>query len=167
MITDNAPQTFRAIRKFSERKKIVYCSGTFDLFHVGHLSFLQDCRKLGDVLVVGVGCDANIKSGKKDSRPIINEIARLAIVDALKIVDICFLDSFVPNATEHPLTFLGIVLQNLCPDIYAINADASFIEYRKNLCATRGINLIVMERASPPGFEGISTSAIIEKIKSS
>lgn len=34
--------------------RIVYVCGSFDLFHIGHLSFLEEALKLGDYLVVGI-----------------------------------------------------------------------------------------------------------------
>lgn len=36
---------------------VVYVCGAFDLFHIGHLSFLEEARKLGDYLIVGIHSD--------------------------------------------------------------------------------------------------------------
>ena len=37
--------------------KIVYVAGAFDLFHVGHLDFLEKVAELGDYVICGVHTD--------------------------------------------------------------------------------------------------------------
>ena len=72
-------------RVIDEKKKVVvgYLSGTFDLFHIGHLKLLERARKQCDYLVVGVHADASHK-GKET---FINFEERLAVVRACKYVD--------------------------------------------------------------------------------
>ena len=48
-----------------EKKKVVYCDGTFDLFHSGHIKFLETCKSFGDYLIVGIISDENVKSYKR------------------------------------------------------------------------------------------------------
>lgn len=68
--------------------KTILTYGTFDLFHVGHLHLLTRLRALGDRLVVGVSTDEfNAVKGKKT---VIRFEDRLAIVGALKCVDVAF-----------------------------------------------------------------------------
>jgi len=67
--------------------RIVTCNGSFDLFHFGHLRFLEEARAQGDVLVVGVNSDRSIKEYKSPSRPIIPQDQRAQIVAALALVD--------------------------------------------------------------------------------
>src|SRR3989338_1824789 len=64
-----------SIRKKHKDQKIVYCDGAFDLVHVGHVLFFEDCKQYGDILVVGLGSDALIKKNKGKDRPILNEDA--------------------------------------------------------------------------------------------
>ncbi|WP_051479866.1 adenylyltransferase/cytidyltransferase family protein [Catenovulum agarivorans] len=64
----------------------VLALGVFDLFHVGHLNFLNFAREQGDKLLVGVAPDAMcLKS--KGKLPIIEQTQRMAIIQALAIVD--------------------------------------------------------------------------------
>ena len=51
-------------------KKVVFTNGVFDILHVGHLTYLEEARYLGDVLVVGVNSDSSVKTNKGDKRPI-------------------------------------------------------------------------------------------------
>lgn len=144
----------------------MFCSGCFDLTHAGHALFFEDCKKHGDVLVAMVGSDAVVKQAKSDTRPIINEHLRLKMVDSLKPVDYVFLDHIPPDA-PHPLYIIDLAIEKLKPDAYVINTDASDIPYREAFSKKHSIELIILDRTAPPEFEGVSTTKIIEKIKSS
>eukprot|EP00438_Fugacium_kawagutii_P018915 Skav209932 [mRNA] locus=scaffold102:48475:65886:+ [translate_table: standard] len=68
----------RRIREFSSAKQptpddcVVYVSGSFDMFHVGHAEFLKDARELGTFLLVGIHDDANISKAKGQNLPVMN-----------------------------------------------------------------------------------------------
>ena len=66
---------------------IVYTVGTFDLLHVGHLALLNQCKLLGDILVVGVASDAVVKMYKPHV-PIVPLEQRVEMLEALSCVDI-------------------------------------------------------------------------------
>lgn len=153
------------IREKHKNKKIVFCSGCFDMTHAGHVLFFEDCKKLGDILVVMVGADAVIKRDKGDERPIINEHLRLKMVDSLKPVDYVFLDHILPE-TPNPLYIIDLVIEKLKPDAYVINKDAWDIPYRENFSKKHGVPLIILDRTAPPEFDAVSTTKIIQKIKS-
>lgn len=71
----------------SQNKKIVFTNGCFDLLHVGHVRYLQEARRLGDILVVGVNSDASVKVLKGPTRPVQSEADRAEILAALGCVD--------------------------------------------------------------------------------
>lgn len=71
----------------SQNKKIVFTNGCFDLLHVGHVRYLQEAKKLGDVLVIGVNSDASVKRLKGPTRPVQIEADRAEILAALGCVD--------------------------------------------------------------------------------
>jgi D-beta-D-heptose 7-phosphate kinase/D-beta-D-heptose 1-phosphate adenosyltransferase len=71
----------------AQNKKIVFTNGCFDLLHVGHVRYLQEAKKLGDVLVIGVNSDASIKRLKGPARPVQTEEDRAEILAALGCVD--------------------------------------------------------------------------------
>ena len=77
--------------------------GVFDLFHVGHLRYLQEARALGCHLTVGVATDA-ISVTSKGKRPVVPENDRLQIVSALKCVDTARL---LPSTTIETESALG------------------------------------------------------------
>jgi D-beta-D-heptose 7-phosphate kinase/D-beta-D-heptose 1-phosphate adenosyltransferase len=70
-----------------KNKKIVFTNGCFDLLHIGHIRYLEEAKKLGDVLFVGVNSDLSVKRLKGPSRPIQNQNDRAEILNALKSVD--------------------------------------------------------------------------------
>ena len=147
-------------------KKVVFCSGTFDLLHAGHLAFFEDCRKLGDILVVAVGRDEEIRKNKGPNRPIVSEMARLKLVDALKHVDYSFLTR--PTAENAGrLSFLEEIFASLKPDIWVANSDENEkqIAERKIFSQSSGIPLVILERIPPPEQDSPSTSSIIKKIR--
>ncbi len=67
-------------------RKVVFTNGCFDLIHAGHVAYLRQARALGDVLVVGVNSDESV-SRLKPKRPILPLKDRLAVLDALEMVD--------------------------------------------------------------------------------
>lgn len=63
----------------------VFTSGSFDLFHVGHLNILEKSAALGDELIVGVSTDELIEH-YKGMKPIIPFEQRVRIVESIKCV---------------------------------------------------------------------------------
>ncbi len=78
-----------AIRARARRagKTVALANGIFDLFHVGHLRYLQGARDLADVLVVAVNSDASTRRNKGPGRPVVPQAERAEIVAALACVD--------------------------------------------------------------------------------
>ena len=66
-------------------KTVVYAGGVWDLLHVGHLAFLEEAKKLGGWLIVGVLPDDVVKAWKRD--PVIPYMERVRMLRALRIVD--------------------------------------------------------------------------------
>src|SRR4030042_4967228 len=77
----------------------VYTCGVFDLFHVGHLHFLQKAKALGDYLIVGVLPDHLVDAFKR--KPIIPFEQRMEIVSGIKGVDEAIEGCFTRDLTEE------------------------------------------------------------------
>jgi D-beta-D-heptose 7-phosphate kinase / D-beta-D-heptose 1-phosphate adenosyltransferase len=69
-------------------KKIVFTNGCFDILHYGHLMYLEEAKKLGDVLIIGLNSDKSVKKLKGELRPFNNEIYRVKQLEMLSIIDI-------------------------------------------------------------------------------
>jgi D-beta-D-heptose 7-phosphate kinase/D-beta-D-heptose 1-phosphate adenosyltransferase len=70
-----------------KRKRIVFTNGCFDLLHVGHVRYLEEAKRLGDVLIVGVNSDRSVRGLKGELRPILPAEERAEILSGLECVD--------------------------------------------------------------------------------
>ena len=98
----------------SEKKKIVFTNGCFDILHVGHVRYLGAAKDLGDILIVGLNTDASVKILKGNDRPINNENDRAEVLLALKAVDDVIL--FGEKTAED-------LIAKVKPDIYVKGGD--------------------------------------------
>ena len=133
-------------------QKLVFTNGVFDLLHVGHVRYLEDARALGDALVVAINSDASVRQLKGDTRPLMNENERAEIMAALRAVDyVTIFDNISPRA----------LIAKLLPDVLVKGGDYALDEIhgREEVEAAGG------RVVSLPFIEGVSTSGIIERIK--
>lgn len=93
---------------------MVWTNGCFDVLHVGHLNLLEECRALGDLLVVGINGDASVRRLKGPGRPVNRLRDRARLLAALWPVDLV-----VPFRGRTPLS----VLRRIKPDVYAKGGD--------------------------------------------
>lgn len=77
-------KTFLSLNK---NKKIVFTNGCFDILHRGHVSYLNQAKAEGDLLIVGLNSDESVKRLKGESRPINSEEDRKFVMENLKAVD--------------------------------------------------------------------------------
>ncbi|HEX7159381.1 MAG TPA: D-glycero-beta-D-manno-heptose-7-phosphate kinase, partial [Edaphobacter sp.] len=81
----------RATRRVAEWRAsgetIVFTNGCFDLLHVGHIKLLEECRRFGTKLVLGLNSDASVCRLKGPTRPIVGERERARVMAALAAVD--------------------------------------------------------------------------------
>jgi ethanolamine-phosphate cytidylyltransferase len=83
--------TTQKINQFSDGKppepgdRIVYVAGAFDLFHIGHLDFLEKAKSFGDFLIVGLHTDHVVNQYKGGNYPIMNLHERVLSVLACKV----------------------------------------------------------------------------------
>src|SRR3989344_2045873 len=71
-------------------KRIILCTGVFDFLHIGHINYLQEAKKLGDVIVVAIVDDKFVKKGP--NKPIFKQNIRMAWLAALEEVDYVILN---------------------------------------------------------------------------
>ncbi len=131
----------------SQGKKTVFTNGCFDIIHMGHIRYLRQAKKLGDILAIGLNTDASVSKIKPD-RPVISEQQRAEVLSALEMVDyITLFDEDTPYE----------LIKEIRPDVLVKGGD-----WKKEDIVGRDI---VKEVHSIPFVEGISTSEIIKKIQ--
>lgn len=79
------------IREQHKDQSIVLGGGAFDIIHQGHIDYLRDLKALGDILVIAVKSNKEIKGYKDLDRPIQDEDVRLKVVEAIRYVDYAFI----------------------------------------------------------------------------
>jgi D-beta-D-heptose 7-phosphate kinase/D-beta-D-heptose 1-phosphate adenosyltransferase len=70
-----------------QNKKIVFTNGCFDILHFGHVSYLEEAKSCGDLLIVGLNSDESVARLKGPSRPINHQLERAFVLCGLKAVD--------------------------------------------------------------------------------
>ncbi|MEK6898192.1 MAG: adenylyltransferase/cytidyltransferase family protein [Nanoarchaeota archaeon] len=102
----------KKIRNEKEKGKIlVMTGGTFDLLHIGHAYFLENCKKYGDILVVNVVNTGRVKFHKRDDvipRPVHADEYRASMVAKLDSVDYATIH---PEHGKSPTIELAILLK--------------------------------------------------------
>lgn len=66
---------------------VVFTNGCFDILHRGHITYLQEAAQLGDHLIIGLNSDASVRRLKGETRPIVREEDRAALLSALRCID--------------------------------------------------------------------------------
>ena len=134
-------------------RKIVTTNGVFDILHLGHITYLQKARELGDVLIVGVNSDASVKRIKGPKRPLNDELSRAACLASLECVDYV-----VVFNEDDPINLLS----NIKPHIHVKGGDYKGKEdsiVEKGLVERDGGKIVLVEMV-----KGYSTSSLIRKI---
>lgn len=76
---------------------IVSTSGCFDILHAGHVTYLEEAKEQGDVLIVMLNSDISVKRLKGENRPIIPENERALVLSGLAAVDyVCVFEESTP-----------------------------------------------------------------------
>jgi len=95
-------------------KKIVFTNGCFDILHRGHVTYLNQARDLGDLLIVGINSDESVKRLKGPERPVNMLEDRAYVLSALKSVDYV-----IPFEEDTPLNLINLIM----PDITMCKGD--------------------------------------------
>ncbi len=133
-------------------KKIVFTNGCFDIIHAGHISYLNEAKTLGDVLIVGLNSDKSVRRLKGEGRPVINEQDRAYILANLKPVDyVAVFDEDTPYE----------LIKEIRPDILVKGGDYE----GKTIAGSDIVESSGGKTVLINFIEGKSTSNIIDDIK--
>lgn len=155
MIADRI-KTWKEIKKIVKENrekglKIVFTNGCFDILHYGHVSYLDEAKSFGDLMIVGLNSDESVKRLKGPSRPINSELDRAFVLCGLKSVDFV-----VVFDEDTPYDLISLIM----PDVLAKGGDW-------NLKQIVGSELILDDGGEVVSIsfrEGFSTTKLIEKI---
>lgn len=133
-------------------RRVVFTNGCFDILHRGHVTYLEEARRLGDCLVVGLNNDASVRALKGPERPMNDEQSRARVLAALGCVDLVVL-----FGEETPLQ----LITDLLPDVLVKGGDwpvEKIVGGAQVMAAGGGV-------LSIPLVGAFSTSALIARIQ--
>lgn len=139
-----------------EGKRIVLVGGCFDILHIGHVVFLEEAKKKGDVLLVWVESDETIKKQKGEQRPIHTQQDRAHVVAALECVDyVVLLPHFINNEQYDNL------VMKLKPAIIAATKGDSEIGHKQRSAMQVGAKVVYVTKR----VTNASTSNLAKRIE--
>lgn len=148
---DSLPQWRSAMG--ASGRKLVVTNGCFDILHLGHVTYLESARNLGDALLIGMNSDAAVRELKGPTRPVNREDDRAAVLAALQSVDgVCRFEE--KTATRF--------LAQARPDIYVKGGDytlETLNQDERRAVEEAGGRIVII-----PFVPGRSTTALLEKI---
>jgi D-beta-D-heptose 7-phosphate kinase/D-beta-D-heptose 1-phosphate adenosyltransferase len=142
-----------AMQQARERgEHIVMTNGCFDILHAGHVTYLEQARRLGDRLIVAVNSDASVQALKGPDRPVNSLEQRMRVLAALKSVD-----WVVPFTEETPERLYC----RLLPDVIVKGGDYAPAAIAGGTCVeANGGRIVVLDY-----LEGASTTGIIQRLR--
>jgi D-beta-D-heptose 7-phosphate kinase/D-beta-D-heptose 1-phosphate adenosyltransferase len=130
---------------------IVFTNGCFDLLHVGHITLLEDCRRFGSKLILGLNADASVSRLKGPTRPIVGENERARVMAALAAVD-----AVVLFAEDTPMDLIHALL----PDVLVKGGDYTLetvVGHEAVIAAGGRVEIV-------PTVAGFSTTNLVKKL---
>lgn len=130
---------------------IVFTNGCFDLLHIGHITLLEDCRRFGSKLVLGLNTDASVCRLKGPTRPIVGERERAGVMAALAAVD-----AVVLFDEDTPLE----LIREIRPNVLVKGGDYTIetvVGHEEVMEAGGRVEIV-------PTVEGFSTTNIVRKL---
>lgn len=135
----------------NQNKIIITTNGVFDILHLGHVKYLQEAKKLGDVLIVAINSDSSTKQIKGPKRPINNQEERAKVLSALEFVDYIV----IFNETD-PIK----ILSEIKPNTHVKGGDYNINQIIEKEIVEKNNGRIVLI----PEIKGFSTTDLINKI---
>jgi D-beta-D-heptose 7-phosphate kinase/D-beta-D-heptose 1-phosphate adenosyltransferase len=133
-------------------RRVVTINGSFDILHNGHLHILNEARKRGEVLIVGLNSDRSVRSNKGPDRPIIPERQRAEMLLSLRMVDYVHIFD-----ESDPIAFL----EQVRPDVHVNGSEYGHDCIEAETIRRGGGRIHIVER-----IPGLSTSRLIETVQS-
>ncbi|MDZ4822321.1 MAG: D-glycero-beta-D-manno-heptose 1-phosphate adenylyltransferase [Flavobacteriales bacterium] len=144
-------------------KIIVFTNGVFDILHAGHVAYLDSARRLGHKLIVGLNGDQSVEHlNKGRERPVNKILSRCAVLSALRMVD-----RVLVFHEDTPLE----MIKRIKPDVLVkggdYDADESNPSSKKYIVGSKEVKEYGGKVVVIPLLEGFSTTAIVERLRTS
>ncbi len=134
----------------SAGEAVVFTNGCFDLLHIGHIQLLEEARRQGNRLIVGLNSDDSVRQLKGPGRPLVPERERARVLAALSAVD-----AVVVFEESTPLR----LIEAIRPDVLVKGGDYT----EENVIGASEVRSWGGRVDLIPLVEGISTTGLIAK----
>lgn len=101
-----------------KKQSIVLVGGCFDILHVGHIKFLEEAKKKGDILIVLLESDEKVKNLKGLNKPVFSQTERAKVLSAVNSVDFIIILPDIKSDTQYDK-----LVQKIHPNIIAITQN--------------------------------------------
>lgn len=145
----------KLIKKLQNRR-IVLVGGSFDILHIGHITFLEKAKKQGDILMVLLESDESIKKRKGETRPIHTQVQRAKILSELLSVDYVILLPTFTKDIEY-----DTVVKTIQPAIIAVTKGDSGTHNKKRQAKNIGATVKIVTNH----IANASTSRLLDIIE--
>ncbi len=146
---DNLKNIVQELKK--KNKSIVTTNGIFDILHIGHIRYLKQAKKLGDVLIIALNSDSSTKKIKGPKRPLNNEKDRAEALAALECVDYIAIFN-----EENPIK----TLEKIKANIHVKGGDYKMDQIIEKSIVEKNKGKVVLI----PEVKGYSTTDLINRI---
>ncbi len=133
-------------------RRLVFTNGVFDVLHAGHVTYLQQARQLGDLLIVGVNSDESVRGlNKGPNRPVNGQEDRVLVLEALRAVDgAVVFDEQTPEA----------IIEQLRPEVHVKGGDYAVEDMPEaRIVQGYGGEVVIL-----PLLDGRSTTGILKRL---
>jgi rfaE bifunctional protein nucleotidyltransferase chain/domain len=137
-------------------KTIVLVGGCFDILHLGHLKFLEAAKQQGNILIVALENDENIKRLKGKDRPVNKEKFR-----AQKLIETGLVDWVIILPVLQTADSYLKMVQDIKPDVIAITRNDPQKQNKKNQARLVGAKVVSVISH----LKGFSTSRLLAQKK--
>lgn len=116
----------KALLRKKQKKTIVLVGGCFDILHIGHVRFLEQAKKMADILMVFLESNRKTKQLKGNNRPFFNQQERAYTLASLLSVDYVVLLPFITTNAEYTN-----LINQIRPNIIAVTANDRILAMKK------------------------------------
>jgi D-beta-D-heptose 7-phosphate kinase / D-beta-D-heptose 1-phosphate adenosyltransferase len=138
--------------------RVVFTNGCFDLLHAGHVHLTTYAKQQGDILIVAVDSDQNVRWLKGEDRPIQDQATRAGNIAALASVDaVCVFEETEPSSTAA----LADIIDKIAPHVLVKGGDYT----KKHVVGADTVKKNAGQVIFCPLLPNSSTTALVNKIK--
>lgn len=133
-------------------RKVVFTNGCFDIIHAGHVRYLTEAKKLGDILLIGLNSDESVRKLKGETRPVNTITDRAEVLFGLKPVD--YIIEFKEETPKN-------LIDSIIPDVLVKGGDYKIEDIVGYDTITKNGGIVTTIKF----VEGKSTTNIINRMK--